>query len=455
MGLPSIYTTKRQCAFDVLKLREKAPIEPQIDSLINRYIHSLGSYLHPKAGDLVPGAAVMVRKNNEVVHLNCYGYANLETKKEITTDTLFDLGSLSKQFTAIAVLNLVISKELKRKAKLSKFFADFPRYSEHVTVDDLIHHTSAIPEYIDIHDASREVDEDWYPKAMKKSDDWYPQMAKRSEEGKEITNKDVLGWIASQRLLPRKPNTEFNYSNSGYVLLAELVEKVAGEPLAAYLKKRIFDPLEMNSTYVFDETSAFAEDAPEVVNHARCYNRVSGEGFVPVGYTPLNFVYGDGNVQSNIVDLAKWDAHLHRLDHASICSRYKEDEEADNKVRDFLWSSIQTKSRRRINYGAGWNLLRHEYEKTVEENGKRVTRKYESHGEYHRGEWLGWRSYIARGARWVVPKRGKDIDPDTWESLGIVVLSNCNQFNIDFKVQQISEVFWGSLKKDNIIMRFY
>lgn len=453
MGLPSIYTEKRPSSFDV-KPKEKAlPNEPQIDKLMNKYIHSLGSYVH--AGDRVPGAAVMVRKNNEVVHMNCYGYANLETEQKITIDTIFDLGSLSKQFTAIAALNLVISGELKQADSLAHFFANFPRYAEDVTVDDLIHHTSAIPEYIDLHDASRKVDKDWYNKALKTSDDWYPQMAKRKgEDEAAYTNKDVLGWIASQRLLPKKPNTEFSYSNSGYVVLAELVEKVAAERLATNLQRQVFEPLEMNSTYVFDETSDFAEDAPEVVNHARCYNRVKDMGFVPVGYTPLNFVYGDGNIQSNIVDMAKWDAHLHRLDFASTCAR-AEWNEAANKIRDLLWEPIHTKSRRRINYGAGWNLFRHEYEETVEENGKQVTRKYESHGEYHRGEWLGWRSYIARGARWVAPKRGKEVDPNTWESLGIVMLSNSNQFNIDLKVQQISEIYWGTVKKNNIMERFY
>jgi CubicO group peptidase (beta-lactamase class C family) len=454
MGLPSVYTTKRQDAPDVLKLDQKAlPNEPQIDKLLNRYIHALGGYRKDhQAPRIVPGAAVMVRKNNDFVHLNCYGYANLETGEEVTPATLFDLGSLSKQFTAIGALSLVINKRLDLKARLSYFFPDFPRYADEVTVEELIHHVSAIPEYIDIYGASRDVDKNWYESALTNPDDWYPQMAKR-RGADELTNKDVLGWIGSQKLLPRAPNTEFEYSNSGYVVLSEVVAKVAEARFATFIKEQLFDPIEMNSTYVFDETSAFPKDAPEIVNHAICYNRVKDHGFVPVGYTPLNFVYGDGNVHSNIVDLAKWDSHLYRLDYALLCSGEGKEDPA-NRVRELLWEPIRVKGRKRIDYGAGWNLLRNKFEKTVEVNGKRVTRKYESHGEYHSGEWLGWSCYMARAARWVVPKKGKAIDPDTWDSLGIVVVSNNNKFYPNHVAQKISRLFWGKLKKDNIMNSF-
>ena len=105
-----------------------------------------------------------------------------------------------------------------------------------------------------------------------------------------------------------------------------------------------------------------------------------------------------------------------------------------------------------MDYGWGWNLLSDKYE--VKVKGKGVTRKYESRAEYHRGVWLAWRSYIARGSRWVVPEAGKSIDPKTFESLGIIVLSNNNQFNTCRIAQEISRVYWGPLKKDNIMNNF-
>jgi hypothetical protein len=105
-----------------------------------------------------------------------------------------------------------------------------------------------------------------------------------------------------------------------------------------------------------------------------------------------------------------------------------------------------------VDYGWGWNLLNDKYE--VKVKGTEVTRKYESRAEYHRGVWLAWRSYIARGSRWVVPEPGKKIDPKTLESLGIIVLSNNHLFNTCRIAQDISRVYWGPLKKDNIMNNF-
>jgi CubicO group peptidase (beta-lactamase class C family) len=255
----------------------------------------------------------------------------------------------------------------------------------------------------------------------------------------------VLKWIAAQTLLPLPPDTEFKYSNSGYVVLAKLVERVTRRRFATVLKKKLFNPFGMKNTYVFDEVSDFSEDAPEVVNHARCYNRVSGRGFVPVGYTPMNFIIGDGNVHSTILDMAIWENLLNVLDDVS-------EPGGAGGIRETLWRPVKLKNRKRVDYGWGWNLLNDKYE--VKERGTGVTRKFESRAEYHRGRWLAWRSYIARGSRWLVPKPGKGIDPKTLESLGIIVLSNNNQFSACRIAQDISRVYWGPLKKDNIMNNF-
>ena len=428
------------------------PNDARVDRALNRYIHALGGYLENKEDrSRVPGAAVMVRSGNDIVHMNGYGYANLETQHKITPTTIFDLGSMSKQFTAAAVLSL-ISKEFALTDPISKFFKKFTNYPDAITVEQLIHHTSALPEYFAMQATSEKVQDDLYKKAMHSPDDWYPEMLSRKK--KELTNKDVLRWIASQQLLDEKPGTEMEYSNSGYVVLAELVERVASKRFADYLKEQIFKILEMDSTFVFDENSLFAKDAPEVMNHARCYNRVKGKGFVPVGYTPMNFIYGDGNIHSTIVDLAKWEMNLQNIDYGAICTKKQSDKAAFNQIRELLWSPVRLKNHKRVNYGAGWNLLSNKYDDEVEENGKLVTKNYESHAEYHRGVWLGWRSYIARGTRWLVPESGNDIDPNTWESLGIIVLSNTSQFNACRIAQYISRMYWGPLKKDNIMNRF-
>jgi CubicO group peptidase (beta-lactamase class C family) len=418
------------------------PKDPRIDKIVNGYMYGLGAHLpNPKDRRRIPGAAVVVRQGKKIVHLNCYGYANLETGAKITPATIFDLGSLSKQFTAIAVLDLVNRKRLHLTDRMSKFFEGFPRYADTITVDDLIHHTSGLPDYLAIYVESRRAEKDWYDVALKKPNEWYPRMPIGK---KEITNKDVLKWIATQTLLPRPPDSEYKYSNSGYVVLAKLVEGVTKKRFASRLKEKLFGPLGMKDTYVFDEISRFSPNAPEVVNHARCYNRGS-EGFVPIGYTPMNFINGDGNVHSTIVDLAIWENLLTKLDDVS-------DPANSGGLRETLWSPVKIKNRKQVNYGWGWNLLSDKYE--VKVKGKGVTRRYESRAEYHRGEWLAWRGYIARGSRWVVPKAGKRIDPNTFESLGIIVLSNNNLFNTCRVAQDISRVYWGPLKKDNIMNNF-
>lgn len=431
--------------------RNALPNVPQVDEIVNSCLSRLYDP-PPKDSDRVPGVAVAVRWNEKIVHLNCYGYANLETGEKITPATLFDLGSVSKQFTAFAILDLVYLKTINLDDPISKFFPGFPRYADEVRVKDLIHHTSAVPDYIKLQIAARDADEGWYDAAMAKADHWYPQMVSRHK--RELTNEDVLSWIASQRLLAREPDSEFEYSNSGYVMLASLIERVTQIRFAEYLKERVFGQLNMKDTFVFDETCNFAKDAPQVVNHARCYNRVKGKGFVPVGYTPLNFLYGDGNVHSTIVDMALWDLQLHWLEKMSLASTNKADQRRAKKLRELMWAPVQVEKRKRVDYGAGWNLLRDSDEDTVVENGKEVTRRFESRAEYHHGDWLGWQSYIARGSRWIDCEPGGDIELDTWESLGIVVLTNNKQFNTCGVAKSISQIYWGKLKKNNIMNRF-
>jgi hypothetical protein len=126
--------------------------------------------------------------------------------------------------------------------------------------------------------------------------------------------------------------------------------------------------------------------------------------------------------------------------------------------REIMWTPVLIKRGKQVNYGAGWNLRSDKYKKTAEGKHGPVTTVYETRAEYHRGEWLGWRSYFARGSRWPVPKPGKSVDPKKLESLGIVVLSNADfgdkQFTTCRIAQNISRLYWGRWKKDNIMNNF-
>ena len=423
------------------------PTESQIDTIVENLIN-------PQRHKRVPGVAVAVRRNARLVHLNCYGYANLETGEPITLETIFDLGSLSKQFTAIAIQSLVLYKKLKLTDHLSKFFKDFPRYADSITIADLLHHTSALPAYDEFYVQSRLAEEDWYTRAMTSPDHWYPRMSRRKKQ--EITNQDVRQWIATQKLLPRLPDTEFEYCNSGYVILAEIVAKVTGMRFADYLREDLFSGMAMSDTYVFDETSRFTARSREIVNHAKCYTRIKNR-FVPVGYTPLNFITGDGNVHSTIVDMLRWELSLTGQEIMNICFP-EEAKEIGQGYSDLMWSPAELKGGKKATYGAGWYVRHDRFEKEELIKGRRVKRKYETRAEYHRGKWLGWRSYFARASRWPVPRPGKNVDPNDWDSLGIIVLSNAtfgdNQFMTCRIAQEISRFYWGKLKKDNIMNKF-
>ncbi len=422
--------------------RNALPKLAKIDTIVNNYLDKL-SDARLKDRSRVPGVAVAVRWNKKIVHVNCYGYANLETGKKITPDTVFDLGSLSKQFTAAAAYNLVIHNQLDINEPLSNFFSELPRWANAITVEDLLHHTSALPEYVEIYEKLKPREKGWYEKALNKPDHWYPTMPSRKK--KEFTNKNVLEWLATRKRV-RAPDMEYGYSNSGYVVLAELVERVAQQPFAEYVMETVIFGIDedMKNTYVFDDVYGFAPDDPQTAKHARCYNRVR-DRFVPVGYTPLNFIVGDGNVHSTIRDLAKWEKFLHTLDY-------------NLPARDLLWSPVLIKNRKKVDYGAGWRLRREKYQDQVKVNGQLVTRKHEYRAEYHRGEWLGWRSFIARGSRWVVPANGKSIDAKRAESLGIIVLSNADfgdkQFTTCRIAQEISKLYLGKWKKGNIMTKF-
>jgi|GEM_PF-1096655 len=434
---------------EVYKLDLSAPpYLPAIDEIVEKLTN-------PEGRDLVPGVAVAVRRDNEIVHLKCYGYANLETRSKITLETIFDLGSLSKQFTAFAIMYLIhFENKLNLDDHLSKFFNNFPRYSDAITVEDLLHHTSALPDYAKLHVESRRIEADWYDSALANPDDWYPEMLYRTR--KEVTNKDVLRWIASQTLLAVDPDTKMDYSNSGYVVLAELVQRVTKKRLAQYLKQILLRDVFMNDTYVFDERSRFANDAREIVNHAKCYNHVKGRGFVPVGYTPLNFIFGDGNVHSTILDLLRWETHLYSNEFWALVDPEFFAQAGFKNFSEYLWTPGRVKNGRRVDYGAGWNLQREKYERVIKVKGKEVTRRYESLAKYHRGEWLGWRHYWARAAKWGVPQAGKHVDPETFAGLSIIVLSNAEfgdqQFTTCSIAQEISKTIWRG--KDNIMRDF-
>lgn len=239
-----------------------------------------------------PGAAILIIQEGQVVLKKGYGLANLESQKPVTPDTAFLLASVTKPFTAMAVMMLAERGKLQYDDPLTKFFPQFPPYAHQITVRHLLHHTAGLPEYEDLFLKSGKLDQD------------YPRSAKAPQSPFEPTSKDTLALLA-QVMAPRfAPGEQYEYSNSGYVLLAQIVEKVSGQSFAQFLRQNIFQPLGMNRSLLYDETR------PPVPNVATSYLRKDGV-YRDIDYTPLNAIYGEDNVYSTIEDLYQWDQALY------------------------------------------------------------------------------------------------------------------------------------------------
>ena len=237
---------------------------------------------------LEPGFAAAVLKNDKIVWKKCIGMADLGKKMPITPQTNFRLASLSKQFTAMAVMILIERKKLSLKNKLSDFFSGFPAYGNKVSVRQLLTHTAGIPDH-------------------------EKPLYRTIRPGDEPTMADALDILKSQSSPLFPPGSEYQYSDSGYVLLALIIEKVSGLTYREFLKQNIFSPLSMIGSDVLDQTK------PKIKNRALGYKRMrlprsprrprnddENENFEIFDYDPLNYIVGDEGVYSSINDMAKW-----------------------------------------------------------------------------------------------------------------------------------------------------
>jgi CubicO group peptidase (beta-lactamase class C family) len=227
-----------------------------------------------------PGCVCAVIQSGRVVYAKGYGMANLENGAPLSSDSVFYIASTSKQFTAASVALLSLDGKLSLKDDIHKYFPEFQDYGEPVTVDELIHHTSGIRDYFELLVLTGWHDID------------------------HLDNDRVVKLLARQRELNFKPGTRFLYSNSNYVLLAELVRRVSGQDLPEFAAARIFRPLGMNKTRIESDMSEI------VPNRVVSYSRPPGNP----GYSQFIKTiesYGDGNVLTTVGDLARWDENFY------------------------------------------------------------------------------------------------------------------------------------------------
>src|SRR5690242_17229394 len=179
----------------------------------------------PWTGTDTPGAAVLVIRNGKVVHSKGYGMASLDRHRPITPGTSFLLASVTKQFTAMAIMILSEEGKLSYDDTLASFFPEFPAYARKITVRNLLNHTAGFPEYDTLLVEAG---------LVRKSD--YGIARNLRADGFEPTVHDVLGILSAQKEPLFAAGEKYKYSNSGYVLLALIVEKVSGQRFATFLE---------------------------------------------------------------------------------------------------------------------------------------------------------------------------------------------------------------------------
>jgi CubicO group peptidase (beta-lactamase class C family) len=228
--------------------------------------------------DHAPGCAVGVFRAGEILFAKGYGVASLENDVPITPRTTFEIGSMSKQFTATAILLLAQDGKLSLDDDVRKHLPELPDYGHPITLRHLLHHTGGFREYDDLLTLSG----------------W--------DVVDVATEAEALHLVALQKGTNFRAGSEFSYSNTGYFLLAQVVRRVSGKSLAVFSKERIFEPLGMKDTSIFDD------HALVVARHATGYSARDGGFQVNMSAREMT---GEGNVQSTIEDLARWDKNFY------------------------------------------------------------------------------------------------------------------------------------------------
>lgn len=226
-----------------------------------------------------PGLQVAVFKDGAPVLVKGYGSADLELGVPVTNDKVFRIGSVTKQFTAVALVKLQEEGKLSLDDKLSRYFPDFPRAGD-ITLAQMLHHTSGLFSYTDI------------PDYMMKDGLQHQSTA------------DMIAYFAKMpKLMDFEPGTSWNYSNTAYFILGAVVEKVEGKPLATVLKDRFFTPLGMTKTALDDE-------ADIVPGRVEGYAADGVGKFKNAGFISMTVPGGAGAMRSTASDLVRWNAAL-------------------------------------------------------------------------------------------------------------------------------------------------
>jgi CubicO group peptidase (beta-lactamase class C family) len=225
-----------------------------------------------------PGCVLGIYRDGRIAYARGYGMANLELGIALSPQSFLDIGSTSKQFTAFAIGLLERDGELRRSDPVRKFLPELGGYADAISVEQMIEHTSGLRDYLEL-----------MALAGSRSEDW-------------TDGDDALHLIVRQRAANFPPDSEYLYSNTGYFLLSQIVERVSGKTLRAFAEERIFAPLGMRGTH-------FHDDHAMVVPHRATAYRPRAKGGFAIDMSDYEQT-GDGAVLTSVLELLHWDRNF-------------------------------------------------------------------------------------------------------------------------------------------------
>ncbi|MEK8179535.1 serine hydrolase [Flavobacterium buctense] len=290
----------------------------------------------------------LIAEKGTVIYQKSFGLANEETKEPLNENSIFELASVSKQFTAMAIAILHENGKLNINDKMSKYIPELAYY-DNITIKNLVHHTSGLPDYMEL-------------------------METRFDKNKIATNDDIVTLLAKEQpKLLFDTNTKWEYSNTGYALLATIIEKASGMSYADYLQKNLFTPLKMTNTFVY--TRRYAPKKVSNYAYGYVYSDELKKLVLPDDLAEtkmvvwLDGIVGDGTVNSTANDLLLWDRALYTnqlLSKSGMEQVFKSGALADGSA---------------TKYGFGWFI------ENNPDYGKMAS---------HSGGWPGYKTYIDR-----------------------------------------------------------
>jgi CubicO group peptidase (beta-lactamase class C family) len=284
-----------------------------------------------------PGAAALVVHNGRAVFHRGYGVTDLRTLHKIDGHTNFRLASFTKQFTAACIMLLARDGKLHYDDHLTDFFPEFPEYGKPITIRNLLNHTSGLEDYGEL--------------LMKQYPDTPP------EKVPQVLDAGVLKLLEQQTSAKFPAGTKWEYSNSGYAVLAMIVEKASGKPFGQFLQERIFAPLKMKNTLAY-------EKGKNDVRHRAYGHAKKGDSWRETDQSPTSAVLGDGGIYSSLDDLAKWDRALREhtlLSEAEMLPALTPAQPTDGPAKRPDGSTVS--------YGFGWFLDPYQGHKRMSHDG--------------------------------------------------------------------------------------